>query len=88
MDTSFKQQVLAVVKKIPQGKTMTYGQVATLAGNAKASRAVGMILSKNFDPAIPCHRVVKANGDVGGYNRGRENKIKLLQKEKIDLRKA
>jgi O-6-methylguanine DNA methyltransferase len=83
MDTSFKQRVLTIVKKIPQGQTMTYGQVAALAGNSKASRAVGMILSKNFDPAIPCHRVVKANGDVGGYNRGRENKLKMLQNEKI-----
>jgi methylated-DNA-[protein]-cysteine S-methyltransferase len=78
----FKQLVLDIVQKIPRGQTMTYGQVATLAGNPKASRAVGMILSKNFDPAIPCHRVIKTNGEIGGYNRGKENKISILFAEK------
>ncbi len=81
METFFKQRVLAVVKTIPKGKTCTYGEVAERAGNKNAARAVGMILSKNYNPDIPCHRVVKANGDVGGYNRGRENKIKILQEE-------
>ena len=81
MNTSFKQRVLEVVKKIPKGKTLTYGQVAAEAGNPRAARAVGVILSKNFDPLIPCHRVITADGDVGGYNRGKENKIKLLREE-------
>ena len=65
---------------------MTYGQVAALAGNARAARAVGMVLSKNFDPNIPCHRVIKINGYVGGYNRGTENKIKLLREERLSSR--
>lgn len=81
MDTSFKQRVLGIVKKIPKGHTMTYGQVAAEAGNPRAARAVGIILSKNFDPLIPCHRVITAGGDVGGYNRGKENKIRLLREE-------
>lgn len=83
---SFKQRVLTIVKTIPSGTTMTYRQVASLAGNTRAARAVGMILSKNIDPAIPCHRVIKTNGDVGGYNRGQENKIRLLRKEKEKTR--
>lgn len=82
MNISFKQRVFNVVKKIPRGQTMTYGQVAALAGNAQAARAVGMILSKNFDASIPCHRVIKANGEIGGYNRGSENKAKILLEEK------
>src|SRR5262245_28426958 len=55
----FSDRVRAVVKKIPKGKTMTYKQVATKAGNPKAARAVGMIMSHNFDSKIPCHRVVR-----------------------------
>jgi O-6-methylguanine DNA methyltransferase len=78
----FKARVLAVVRTIPQGQALTYGQVAKLAGNARAARAVGMILSKNFDLSIPCHRVVRADGNPGGYNRGKEQKIKLLRSEK------
>jgi O-6-methylguanine DNA methyltransferase len=79
---TFKMRVLEIVRAIPQGQALTYGQVAKLAGNEKAARAVGMILSKNFDPSIPCHRVVRADGNPGGYNRGKEQKIKLLKSEK------
>ena len=70
MSTVFKQKVVEIVKQIPAGKTLTYSRVATLAGNAKAARAVGMIMSKNYDPAIPCHRVIRSDGTMGGYNRG------------------
>lgn len=79
---SFRNRVLSVVKKIPKGKTMTYGQVAAKAGSTKAYRAVGNILSKNYDPNIPCHRVVRSDGKVGGYNRGTEKKLEILKKEK------
>jgi O6-methylguanine-DNA--protein-cysteine methyltransferase len=47
--------------------------------------AAGNILRRNYNFAIPCHRVIRANGDVGGYNRGRKNKIKILKKEKYEL---
>src|ERR1700746_1032525 len=57
----FSDRVRAVVKKIPKGKTMTYKQVATKAGNPKAARAVGMIMLHNFDSKIPCHRVVRGD---------------------------
>jgi O-6-methylguanine DNA methyltransferase len=78
---TFKERVLQVVSKIPKGKTLTYGEVAELAGSPGAFRAVGSIMSKNWDPKIPCHRVVRANGEPGQYNRGASNKIKILKKE-------
>ena len=83
MNTTFKQRVLDIVSKIPKGKTLTYGQVATLAGSPRAFRAVGMIMSKNFNPDIPCHRVIRADGEIGNYNRGgRNTKLEILRKEK------
>lgn len=85
MPKEFTKSVLEIVKQIPRGKTMSYSEVALQAGNPKAARAVGMIMSKNWDLEIPCHRVVKADGTIGGYNRGRENKLKLLQKEKTKI---
>jgi O-6-methylguanine DNA methyltransferase len=78
---SFRQKVLEITSKIPKGKTLTYKQVATQSGNPNASRAVGAILKTNFDPKIPCHRVIRSDGKTGGYNRGVENKIKILKKE-------
>lgn len=78
---SFADRVYAVVKKIPKGNILTYAEVARRAGNAPAYRAVGNSLNKNFNPAIPCHRVVRSDGSVGGYNRGRAAKIKKLRAE-------
>ena len=77
----FKQKVLEVVKNIPKGKTMSYKQVARLAGRPKGYRAVGNILNKNYNSKIPCHRVIRADGKPGDYNRGRKMKIALLKKE-------
>lgn len=51
---------------------MTYGCVARAVGNPRAARAVAAIMARNYDPAIPCHRVVRADGSLGGYNRGGE----------------
>ncbi|KKU80643.1 MAG: Regulatory protein ada [Parcubacteria group bacterium GW2011_GWA1_47_8] len=83
MKKDFKQKVFNIIRKIPRGKVLTYKKVATRAGNPRASRAVGGILGTNFDPTIPCHRVVRTDGGVGGYNRGINNKIKLLKKEGV-----
>lgn len=80
---TFADRVRAVVRKIPQGKTMTYGEVAKKAGKPLAARAVGMIMSKNFDPTVPCHRVVRSDGKIGGYNRGGPSKkIELIMMER------
>lgn len=79
---SFKEKIFTLVKKIPKGETLTYKQVAEKIGHPKAYRAVGNILNTNFDPTIPCHRVVRSDGKTGGYNRGSANKALLLAKEK------
>ncbi len=79
---TFTEKVLYVVRKIPKGKVMTYGEVAKSAGSPRASRAVGSIMKANFDKNVPCHRVIKADGSVGAYNRGGPNaKLALLKKE-------
>lgn len=81
MATTFTTRVLKVVSAIPSGSTMTYGQVAAAAGSPRAYRAVGTILSHNYDPNIPCHRVIRSNGEAGEYNRGKERKQHLLDQE-------
>ena len=78
---SFRDSVLAIVAQIPKGKTMTYKQVAVAAGNPGAARAVGAIMKTNFNPDIPCHRVIRSDGKTGGYNRGAEQKIERLRAE-------
>ena len=83
---NFTQKVYEVVKKIPEGKVLTYKEVAKLAGRPKAYRAVGNILNKNYDSKIPCYRVIRSDGKVGGYNRGVSNKFKILKKEEANLK--
>ena len=80
---SFKDAVFRIVVKIPAGQVLTYKEVAKRAGNVKAARAVGAILRTNFNPAIPCHRVIKSDGTLGGYNRGVELKAEILKDEKL-----
>lgn len=80
---TFKEKVFEIVRKIPKGKTLAYKEVARKAGSSNAYRAVGNIISKNYDPKIPCHRVIRSDGGMGGYNRGIKNKIKILKKEKF-----
>lgn len=65
---TFREKVYAVTARIPRGKVATYGQIARLAGNAKAARAVGALMRTNTDPThVPCHRVVGATGLLVGY---------------------
>lgn len=78
---TFKEKVLAVVGKIPKGKTLSYKEVARRAGSPLAYRAVGNILNKNHNPQIPCHRVIKSSGALGGYNKGAAKKKRLLEAE-------
>lgn len=90
----FKLRVLNIVGQIPLGQTLSYKEVAIRAGNPKAARSVGAILKNNWNPKIPCHRVITSDakfhgiglgsrgGDnLGGYNRGITNKRKLLELE-------
>lgn len=91
---TFTEKVLGVVRRIPKGKVMTYGEVAKGAGSPRAARAVGSILKQNFDPAIPCHRVIPTMPkamrgkplslkNIGQYNRGRSQKLALLRAEGV-----
>ena len=79
----FSQKVYEIVKKIPKGKTLTYKEVAKLSGRPLAFRAVGNILNKNYDKEIPCHRVIRSDGKMGGYNRGNKKKVEILRMEGV-----
>ncbi|MBI2048428.1 MAG: MGMT family protein [Parcubacteria group bacterium] len=82
MSISFSDRVREFVRTIPKGETRTYKQVAHAAGRPRAYRAVGSIMSKNYDPSIPCHRVVKSDGTLGNYNRGGPTvKAEILRSE-------
>ena len=82
MVNTFSEKVKEIVSKIPKGKVLTYKEVAKKAGNEKAVRAVGSIMAKNYDPKVPCHRVIHTDGKIGNYNRGGEKaKRALLIKE-------
>jgi methylated-DNA-[protein]-cysteine S-methyltransferase len=80
---NFTQKVYEVVSKIPKGQILTYKEVAKRAGNEKAVRAVGTILSKNTDTQkVPCHRVIRSDGGMGGYAFGGvEKKREILKQE-------
>lgn len=80
---AFKDRVLEIVKKIPKGKTLSYGGVARRAGSPRGARAVGTIMNRygGMEHGIPCHRVVKSDGIPGGYRWGTKKKIALLKKE-------
>ena len=78
---TFSERVRDEVKKIPRGEALTYAEIAARAGSPGASRAVGSVLRKNFDPEIPCHRVIRSDGSLGRYNRGDAEKERLLREE-------
>lgn len=79
--SSFADRVRDAVRQIPRGETKSYGEVAAAIGYPGAARAVGTVMKNNFDPTVPCHRVIRADGTLGGYNRGEERKRELLRKE-------
>jgi len=83
---NFKERVLGVVRKIPKGKTLSYGKVAFAAGYPGAARAVGTLMAGNHDKTVPCHRVVRADGSIGEYNGGgSEAKRKRLIAEGVQF---
>lgn len=81
-NSTFSEKVKEVVRGIPRGSTLSYKEVATRAGNPRAARAVARIMSANHDLTIPCHRVICANGTLGGYNGLR--KSERLSEEVVD----
>lgn len=94
----FKDRVYSLTKQIPKGKVATYGQLAALAGQPRAARAVGSLMRHNpFAPVVPCHRVVAVDGSLNGYfGRSKLNQKKALllkegvqfSGEKVDLEKS
>ncbi|MDD2251061.1 MAG: MGMT family protein [Candidatus Cloacimonetes bacterium] len=87
--TSFARQVYAATKKIPRGRVATYLTIANYIGYKGAARAVGNALNKNpFAPSVPCHRVVKSSGEIGGFAFGLSEKIKRLKGEGVEVAKG
>lgn len=81
-EINFVAAVKNIVRSIPPGTTMSYRDVAVAAGRPKAARAVASIMAANYDPTVPCHRVIRSNGSIGGYNRGGEvRKRAILESE-------
>lgn len=86
--TSFQQAVWEALCSIPYGETRSYGEIAKMIGNPKASRAVGMTNNRNpISIIIPCHRVIGASGKLVGYGGGINKKIYLLDLEKAIYKK-
>jgi methylated-DNA-[protein]-cysteine S-methyltransferase len=80
--TPFQHRVWQELQKIPRGQAISYKELAARVGNPKASRAVGQANGRNPIPLIiPCHRVINANGSLGGYSSGLERKRWLLKHE-------
>lgn len=97
----FQKLVYAACRKIPKGRVSTYQAIARAIGKPKSARAVGNALNKNpfalasirqdvsssrSGPKIPCHRVVKSDGTIGGFAQGSKNKIKMLEKEGVKIK--
>lgn len=86
--TNFSAKVLRLACKIPRGKVATYSGLAATLGSSHAARAVGTALANNpFPIIIPCHRVVRTDGALGGFGGGTEMKKELLAKEGVFLDK-
>jgi methylated-DNA-[protein]-cysteine S-methyltransferase len=86
MPTKFEKKVYSAAKRIPAGRVSTYGEIAG-AIHSKACRAVGNALHRNPTPIIvPCHRVVKSDGSLGGFAGGPQKKIFLLKKEGVGVK--
>ncbi len=81
--TPFQQRVYAVVTRIPSGEVRSYRWVAERLGDARLARAVGGALGRNTDPKrVPCHRVIRSDGSLGGYAWGVARKRRLLAQER------
>ena len=85
--SSFPQQVYKLTRLVPKGKVSTYSAIARALKNKKAARAVGNALNHNpYAPQVPCHRVIRANGEVGGFASGSRRKAAILKKEGVIIK--
>lgn len=88
--TSFRRAVYDATRRIPAGRTMTYGMLAQEVGSPGAARAIGTAMATNpFPIIVPCHRVLAANGKPGGFSApgGLDTKARLLEAEGVQLRR-
>ena len=86
--SSFQLKVWKYLSKIPLGKVKTYKEVAIAIKRPKSARAVANACAQNpYSPKIPCHRVIKSDGSLGGYSGrgGIKKKLRLLRSEKVDI---
>lgn len=89
MASAFTERVYELARAIPKGKVATYAQLARLAGNPNAARAVGAAMRTNPDiPATPCHRVVASTGALTGYSAGNgvSTKRAMLEREGVSFK--
>jgi len=83
----FREDFYSLVSQIPEGRVSTYGRLAVGLGDKIASRAVGKMLNENpYAPEVPCHRVVRSDGTLGGYASGEKKKKELLESEGIKIK--
>ena len=86
MVKDFNYKCYELLKKVPSGKVVTYKEIARKLGT-KSYRAVGNAMHRNMDLInVHCYKVVKSNGEVGGYSKGVEKKIQLLRKDGIEIK--
>ena len=93
MNQSFNQKIYSLLKKVPKGKVTTYKILAEAAGT-KAYRAVGQAMRCNpYAPVVPCHRVVKSDGSIGGFSgsinansKAVKRKVRMLRKEGVNVK--
>ena len=81
---NFNDKCYKILKKVPIGKVVSYKQIARQL-NSKAYRAVGNAMNKNKNKQVHCHRVVRNDGRIGGFNKGIKEKIRLLKKEGVEV---
>jgi O-6-methylguanine DNA methyltransferase len=84
--SGFERAVYAACSRIPRGRVATYAGIARAIGKPGAARAVGNALNRNRSPGVPCHRVVRSDGRVGGFAWGAERKARMLRAEGIRIR--
>ena len=85
-DLNLSERVYAELLKVPEGMVTTYGELARAVGLKNGQRAIGRMMKMNpYPPIIPCHRVVKSDGKIGGYLYGQDVKENMLKKEGVPV---
>ena len=87
MPTEFESRVYAALRKVPKGKVVTYADLAKAVACAGGARAVGNAMNKNpYAPEVPCHRVVRSDGRIGGFAHGEKKKALMLESEGLEIK--